>query len=50
MREGSKIFVLMPDGERVELSGLQAAVHVEMWNDVLTGAYVAALAEKASGK
>lgn len=39
LREGSDIFVIMPDGERVPVEPLAASSHAQAWAEVVAGAF-----------
>lgn len=40
IRQGSDIFVIMPDDSRVAIDPLVAATHARAWAEVVTGALV----------
>jgi hypothetical protein len=40
LREGSDIFVIMPDGTKVAMEPLQAKLYAEEWYQVISGAWV----------
>lgn len=40
IREGSDIFVIMPDGTKVDIEPLQAKLYAEEWYQVIAGAFV----------
>lgn len=39
-REGSDVYVLMPDGTKIKLSPLEAVTHAGAWGEVIRGAFV----------